>query len=125
MQIDPIAPIMMMPGVSGVGAEPKPPGSGTVPDAFGKQPRAEPDSLSAGSSAHSKETEQALHQFNLAIEPFNVSLKFTKDQDSGTMVIQMIDQKTGDTLQQLPSAASLHVAATLSKFQGRIFSRKA
>ena len=120
MQIDPTVPITMS-GISGSAPGPKPVETFKTP----AQLSPESDGISTGSDAVPKETAQAIQELNQAIEPFNVSLKFTKDPETGTMVVQMIDQKSGDTVQQIPSAASLQIAATLCKLQGKIFSRKA
>ena len=71
------------------------------------------------------EIQQALGELNQAIEPFSISLKFSRDEESGKIVIEMIDEKSGTTLHQFPEEAMLHVAAILSKLQGKIFNRQA
>ena len=71
------------------------------------------------------DVEKALHALQKAVEPFNISLKFSRDKDTGTMVMQMIDQTTGEMLRQLPDPVSLHLSATLGKLQGQLFDRKA
>ncbi len=71
------------------------------------------------------DVEKRAHALKEAIEPFNISLKFSRDADSGTMILQMIDQSTGETLRQIPDSLSLQLSATLGKLQGQIFSRKA
>lgn len=80
--------------------------------------------LAASARNTADETSRALEELQQNIEPFNVSLKFSRDEDTGTIVIQMIDKQTGDTLQQIPDQASLHLAATLRKLQGKLFSCK-
>ena len=60
-----------------------------------------------------------------AMKPFDIALKFSKDEDTGTIVIQMISQSTGETLEQIPNEAMLRVAAILGRLQGRIFNCKA
>jgi uncharacterized FlaG/YvyC family protein len=66
------------------------------------------------------EPKQALGELTEAMEPFNIALKFSKDVETGTIVVEMIDQKSGETLQQFPTPASLHVSAALRKLQGKI-----
>ena len=80
---------------------------------------------STGNTVGLKETDNALRELGKAIEPFNVSLKFTRDAETGTIVVQMIDDTSGETLQQFPNAARLQVAATLTKLQGKIFNCQA
>jgi flagellar protein FlaG len=69
--------------------------------------------------------EKALNELSQAIQPFNISLKFSRDEETGKIVIQMIDSRSGDTVQQIPDEALLHVSAILGKLQGKIFSCKA
>lgn len=51
----------------------------------------------------------------------DISLKFSQDKETETLVVQLIDQKTGAAIQQLPSEVSLKIAAELGKLQGLIF----
>jgi uncharacterized FlaG/YvyC family protein len=69
--------------------------------------------------------DKALRELGQAIEQYNVSLKFTRDEETGTIVIELIDQTSGETLLQFPNEARLQVAATLSKLQGKIFNCQA
>lgn len=71
------------------------------------------------------ETDTALRDLAQALASFEIALKFSKDEETGAIVVQMINQQSGETLQQIPSKARLHVAATLSKLQGRILNRRA
>jgi flagellar protein FlaG len=112
MKIDPTMPIML----SGAGATPKPNVAPRVQDPVREM-------AADNGTDKSQQTEAALKELSDVMAPFNISLKFTKDQDTGTIVIQMVDQKSGDTLRQIPSEASLRVAATIAKLQGKIFSR--
>jgi flagellar protein FlaG len=70
-------------------------------------------------------TDEAMQDLVRVVEPFNVSLKFTRDSETGTIVVEMIDQKSGETLQQFPNAARLQIAATLTKLQGKIINVQA
>jgi len=74
---------------------------------------------------HEQDLEQAVRALNEALSPLEIALKFSRDQDTGTIVIQMVNQKTGDVLRQLPSEVTLHLSAALGKLQGQIFDRKA
>ena len=89
------------------------------------QPKPEVRSAPAGNTVGLQETDKALRELSKAAEPFNVSLKFTKDEETGTIVVEMIDQKSGETLSQFPNGAMLQLAATLSKLQGKIFNCRA
>lgn len=119
MQIDPIATIMT--GFSGTGAEQKPGTPAKVRIAIPQSGPTQP----AGKAAAAQQSEQSLRELAQVLEPLNISLKFSKDEETGTIVIQLINQGSGETLQQIPNEASLHVAAALHKLQGRIFDSKA
>src|SRR5882757_8859757 len=108
MQIDPILPITLL-GINAGRADLIPTGAG--------KPRPVDPAVEVRQKSLA-ETERALHELGRAIEPLNISLKFTRDQDTGTIVVEMIDQQSGERLKQIPNEASLHVAASLSKLQG-------
>ena len=80
---------------------------------------------SAGNTVGMQETDKALRELDSAVEAFNVSLKFTRDEATGTIVVEVIDQTSGETLSQFPNGAMLQLAATLSKLQGKIFNCQA
>ena len=71
------------------------------------------------------EIQKVLGEFNQATEPFNISLKFSRDEETGKIVIKMIDDKSGTTLHQFPEEAMLQVSAILGKLQGKIFDQRA
>lgn len=70
-------------------------------------------------------TDETMHELVKVVEQLNVSLKFHRDTETGTIVVEMIDQKSGETLQQFPNAARLQIAATLTKLQGKILNVQA
>lgn len=118
MQIDPTSPMMIV-GPAGPVQSRQPATPANVPGAGLKQPgRPAP----VGNIA---DPVQAVRELSEVIEPFNIDLKFSKDAETGTIVIQMIDKKSGEELQQIPDRATLHVAATLRKLQGKILNCKA
>lgn len=70
------------------------------------------------------DTEAAIDSFNEVAEPLGIALKFSRDEKSGRVVVEMVDQTTGETLRQIPDAAALRLSATLGKLKGLIFDRK-
>lgn len=60
-----------------------------------------------------------------AVGNANISLQFSQDEESGSIVIKLVDQNSGEMVEQIPSKAVLHLAAVLGKLQGQIFDRKA
>lgn len=69
--------------------------------------------------------EKALQSIQDAVKDSNIILKFSRDDDSGAIVVKWVDQASGEAIQQIPSEALLHLAATLGKLQGQFFNRKA
>ena len=48
----------------------------------------------------------------------DISLKFSMDDATNSLVVQMIDQKTGESIRQFPTEVSLSLAANFMKLQG-------
>jgi len=48
----------------------------------------------------------------------DISLKFSQDDATNSLVVQMIDQKTGEAIRQFPTEVSLSLAANFMKLQG-------
>ena len=49
----------------------------------------------------------------------NISLKFSKDETTKALVVELIDDKTGEEIRQFPTEVSLKLAATFIKLQGQ------
>lgn len=64
----------------------------------------------------------ALHQ---ELRAHEIELQFSRDQETGQTVMKLVDQKTGDTLQQIPREVSLKLAAAFGKLQGNLINREA
>lgn len=60
-----------------------------------------------------------------AVKEAQIDLQFSRDDDTGTIVIKMVDQASGETVQQIPSEALLRLSAALGKTQGQLFDQKA
>jgi flagellar protein FlaG len=69
--------------------------------------------------------QEAVEAFNRELKGSDIILKFSLDEESGGVVVQIVNQTTGETLRQFPSAEMLHLSATLGKLQGKLFSHKA
>jgi uncharacterized FlaG/YvyC family protein len=48
----------------------------------------------------------------------DISLRFSRDDATDQVVVQMIDGKTGDAIRQFPTEVSLSLAANFMKLQG-------
>jgi flagellar protein FlaG len=72
-----------------------------------------------------EEIEAAMRAIGAVVSEANIALKFSRDDDTGAIVIEMIDQNTGEPVRQIPSEASLKLAAALGKLQGNIINHQA
>jgi flagellar protein FlaG len=72
-----------------------------------------------------RELEKAVRELDEAAKPLNISVEFSRDQETGSIVIKMVNATTGEKLRQIPAEATLQLAAALGKLQGRVFDRKA
>lgn len=72
-----------------------------------------------------EEIEAAVRAIDEAVKASNISLKFSRDDESGSIVVELIDQNTGEPVRQIPSEASLRLAAALGKLQGNLINRQA
>lgn len=77
------------------------------------------------SASNSSKLEKVIDSIQEAVSNANISLQFSQDEESGSIVITLVDQNSGETVEQIPSKAVLHLAAVLGKLQGQIFDRKA
>jgi uncharacterized FlaG/YvyC family protein len=50
----------------------------------------------------------------------DLSLKFRQDEETGNVVVEIIDNKTGDAIRQMPSEVSLRLLKVFGKIQGRL-----
>lgn len=48
----------------------------------------------------------------------DISLKFSRDDTTNHIIVQMIDGKTGEAIRQFPTEVSLSLAANFMKLQG-------
>lgn len=55
----------------------------------------------------------------------NISLNFRRDEESGRIVVEMVDSKTGVAVRQIPSEVSLRLSEMFSKIPGRLFNARA
>lgn len=81
---------------------------------------------SAGASAEeSAELERSLRSLGQTLADSRISLNFSRDEESGALVVRMVDDGTGETIRQLPSEAALRLANAFGKLQGLIFKGEA
>jgi uncharacterized FlaG/YvyC family protein len=53
-----------------------------------------------------------------------ISLKISKDENTGQIVVKLIDDKTGEEVQQFPTEASLKLSEIFTKIQGQFVEKR-
>lgn len=94
------------------------------PNASGPDSRAS-EAAATSTPANGVDPGAAVDAFNKILEPVGVSLKFSRHNDTGAIVIEVLDPTSGEKLRQIPDEAILRLASELDKLQGRIFNRTA
>jgi flagellar protein FlaG len=51
----------------------------------------------------------------------DISLNFRRDDKTGRVIVELIDNSTGDAVKQIPSEVSLRLSEMFSKVQGQLF----
>ena len=79
----------------------------------------------AASTEESAKLERSLRSLGQTLAESRISLNFSRDEESGALVVRMVDDGTGETIRQLPSEAALRLANAFGKLQGLIFKSEA
>ena len=71
------------------------------------------------------EVTKAISQIQIMMDLRNRSVSFTRDQETGTDIIKIIDDNTGDTIRQMPSEELLQFMKNLTRMLGTFLDEKA
>ena len=72
-----------------------------------------------------QEVDKAVKAVNEFVGSVNSSLKFSVDEDSGQMVVKVIDNATQEVIKQVPSKEILEMAKALNNLKGLLVQQKA
>lgn len=67
----------------------------------------------------------AIDKANTFVRPFSDSIQFSRHEDSGRMVVQVVDTQTKEVVRQIPSEEMLQISTALDKLQGLLIQNKA
>ncbi|MDR2365969.1 MAG: flagellar protein FlaG [Zoogloeaceae bacterium] len=59
------------------------------------------------------------------VKPYNTSLAFSVDEESGDLVLKVTDNETGDVIRQIPSEDALKLAQALDALKGLFIRQEA
>ncbi|MEP6904104.1 MAG: flagellar protein FlaG [Actinomycetota bacterium] len=65
-----------------------------------------------------------LENLKNSLAEHNISLKFSQDKETKQLVVELIDDKTGDSIRQIPTEVSLKLHAMSIKIQGQFVDDK-
>jgi flagellar protein FlaG len=82
----------------------------------------DPDQQEAVTRQKLQEGVKELREF---VKPYNTSLNFSVDEESGELVIKVTDNDTGDVIRQIPSEDALKLAQALDTLKGLFIRQKA
>lgn len=73
-----------------------------------------------------QQLDSAVTQLNDFVQSIQRDLKFSIDEDSGTVVVKIIDRSSGDLIRQVPQENVLKMVRDLQEFkEGQLFEAKA
>lgn len=97
-----------------------------APDAEVERIRAQSAGRQVGAPTDDwEEVEQLLHSIWDTLQAFRISLNFSRDDESGAIIVRLVEEDTGEMLRQIPSEAALKLSTAFGKLQGLIYNRQA
>jgi flagellar protein FlaG len=89
------------------------------------QPGAAAAPAQAVPAATAEELKKAVDAINRRLEQSGQNLQFSLDQDSGKMIVRVVDTATKDVIRQIPSEVALAISHSLEKLQGLLLKQQA
>ncbi len=68
-----------------------------------------------------EQVKEAVDQIQKFTQTLTQNLKFSIDEDTGKMVIKIVDAQTQEVIRQMPSEEAIKIASALGKIQGLLF----
>jgi len=72
-----------------------------------------------------EDVQEAVQQLNEIVKPWATRLRFEIDDDTRQVVVQVIDNDTGDVLRQIPAEVALQMAKSLERLDSLSFHAQA
>lgn len=64
-----------------------------------------------------QQIDAAVDSINRSLQSANHSLKFSVDGSTDRVIVKVVDEKTGETLRQIPSKETLAIAESIDQYQ--------
>jgi flagellar protein FlaG len=72
-----------------------------------------------------RKLQEGVKELNSFVKPYNTSLAFSVDEESGELVVKVTDNDTKEVIRQIPSEEALELAKALDKLKGLLIHQKA
>ncbi len=69
-------------------------------------------------------TSEKLNELTSVLEENDISLTFSQDKETKTLVVKLVDKGTGEEIRQIPTEVSLKLTAINAKIQGNFVDEK-
>lgn len=86
-----------------------------------KTEKTQPDIAQAASRAAVEEAVQKANEF---LKPVSDSIRFSIDEDSGKIIVKVVDMETSQILRQYPSEEMLALAKAMDNLQGVLLKKQ-
>jgi uncharacterized FlaG/YvyC family protein len=83
------------------------------------QSKTKPKSLETKSSESEPVQDDNLKNLQNSLAEHNITLKFRQDEQTKQLVVELVDNKTGESIRQFPSEVSLKLSQMSIKIQGQ------
>jgi len=70
------------------------------------------------------DVEKSIEDMNKALSMLNRSLKFVVHEETGKLMVQVIDKESGRVIKEIPPQILLDIEARIEKFLGILFDKK-
>ena len=82
------------------------------------------EKISEAKTGEKAAQEENLQKIQAVFAENHMSLKYSRDEKTQALVVEMVNNKTGEAVLQIPSEVSLKLAALFVKMQGQFVNEK-
>jgi flagellar protein FlaG len=68
---------------------------------------------------------QSVEELNEFVLPYNTSLRFSIEEEMGTVIVKVTDKETQEVIKQIPSEEAIELAKALDKLKGLLIQQQA
>ena len=72
----------------------------------------------------SRDDSEKLQELKSVLDENNISLSFSRDEETKALVVKLVDKITGEAIIQIPTEVSLKLTAVNAKLQGNFLDEK-